>query len=353
MPVDPLLFQPRFEEKIWGGRRLHTLLDKALPPGVPIGESWELSAVENSETVVTSGILAGRSLGSLFEESPYELVGAAASNYPAFPLLIKFIDANDRLSIQVHPDDRSARGRYREPFGKTECWYIVDAGKNGQLGLGFKRTLTQNDLREAVATGEIEQLLNTVRVKTGEVYFVPAGTVHTILDDLVIYEVQQNSNTTFRLYDWKRTDSSGNPRPLHIDEAVNAADLAFRQSYRITPLHLDTPDYRHCIRVACPYFALEEYFTEAAAVIKLSPKKSCRIVTLLAGGADLAWEGGNRALATGSTVLIPAALENCIVYAKVGCRFLLTTIPDIKDEIEKPLREAGFSPEAIASLGSG
>lgn len=350
IPAEPFYFRPRFEEKIWGGERLGTLFGKSFAPGTTVGESWELSAVKNAGTVVASGNHAGQSLETLYSIAPEALVGPAAAQNHEFPLLVKFIDAHDRLSVQVHPDDVFARERFGEPFGKTECWYIADAGTSGALAVGFKKSVSRKELRDAVESGEVEQLLNIVEVKTGEVYFIPARTVHAILNDVVIYEVQQNSNTTLRLYDWKRTDAAGNPRPLHIEDAVAVADLGARESYRIEPLALPSKGYHHSVRVACEYFALEEYSTETAGAIALERRSSCGILTFLEGPARLEWSGGGSAVCKGDTVLLPAAMGAAAVTATAGCRFLLTTIPALQTEIIKPLEEARFTSVQIAQL---
>jgi mannose-6-phosphate isomerase len=349
----PLFFHPQLKEKIWGGERLGTHFGKAIAPGSTIGESWELSAITNSGTVVATGSYAGTSLEALYTADPEALVGSIASRVYQFPLLIKFIDAHDRLSVQVHPDDTFARERFGEPFGKTECWYIADAGKTGSLAIGFKRSVTRDDLRSALTGGAIEDLLNIVKVSTGEVYFIPARTVHAILEDVVVYEVQQSSDTTLRLYDWMRTDTSGKLRPLHIDDAVAVTDLAVRESYRIEPLTIHNEGYRHSVRVACNYFALEEFVAEKSVSIDLEPRTSCRILTFLADGAELKWGGGAGSVNNGNTVLLPAAMGAVTVHAPAGCRFLMTTIPDLQTEIVSPLEEARFNLEQIARLGGG
>ena len=354
LPPAPLSFNPHYEEKIWGGRRLATHLGKDLPEKGTFGESWELSAVKDAQTFVSDGPLGDTSLGTLYANSPVELVGRHAAAYPGFPLLIKFIDAHDRLSIQVNPDDRTARERYGEPFGKTECWYIVDAGTNGKIGIGLRKQLTRKELRESAESGAIEDLLNTVRVKTGEIYFIPAGTIHAILGDLLIYEVQQNSNTTFRLYDWKRTDAAGKPRPLHLHDSVACADLTANKNYLIEPVELYSETYRRMLRVACSYFAIEEFITKRQTRLKLDPVASCRIITVLSGSISLHWTSGSRTAKQGQTLLLPAILSDMMVDTlEDGCRFLLTIIPAGYDEFAARLIGKGCTSEQIAALRYG
>jgi mannose-6-phosphate isomerase len=350
LPIEPLFLIPQFKETIWGGQRLKNRFGKLLPTDCLIGESWEISAVAHSETAVASGFFQGQNLSTIFNKAPFELVGAPADIYPYFPLLIKFIDANDRLSIQVHPDDRNARERYGEPFGKTECWYVVDAGKKGSLGIGFKHALSRSELRDALETGSIEQLLNCVNVRTGEVYFIPAGTVHAIMGDLLIYEVQQSSNTTLRLYDWKRTNASGQSRKLHIDEAVEVADLSCRENYRIEPLEITSSEYLHRVRIACRYFTLEEYYCTKSTSIPLAARNTFQVVTILDGDCNLTWNSKFKNVEKGATILIPAILKDCAIQCMNECRFLTTSIPDLDHDVVAPLVRAGFSVKQITAI---
>ncbi len=349
LPLEPLFFLPRFEEKLWGGRRLETIFGKILPPGLRIGESWELSAVKDRQTMVASGPCAGESLDGIFNRASRELAGPDANRFSRFPLLVKFIDAHDRLSIQVHPDDESARLRYAEPFGKTECWFVAEAGKKAMLGIGLNRNMTTPELHKAAETGEIKKLLRTFFVRTGEIYFIPAGTIHAIMDDVLVYEVQQNSDITLRLFDWNRLDSSGHTRRLHIEEAVAVANLSYRESYRIEPLTIKESPYLHRIRVASPYFALEE-FKGGQCKIPVERRRSFRIITFFGDSAELRWDGGNRSVVKGTTVLIPAAMGRVTVHGEGTNHFLMTTIPDLQHEISEPLTKAGFSPSRIDLL---
>lgn len=347
---EPLFFSPWFEEKIWGGTRLETLFGKSIPQDRLIGESWELSAIEDKDTAVAAGELKGKTLEAVYEQAPLELAGPCCAQSPVFPLLIKFIDANDHLSIQVHPDDKTARSLYGAPFGKTECWYVAHAGEDGSLGIGFKKSLTRKKLRLAIGNGTIESLLNIVPVKTGEVFFIPAGTVHAILGDVVIYEVQQSSDITLRLYDWNRTDASGRARKLHVEEAVAVADCRAGNIYRIEPLEQVRTGYSHSIRVVCPYFALEEYASNESVTIDLPQKSSFQIVTCISGVAKILYGDSASCVTTGSTALLPAAQKEWHVRCEQNCRFLLTTIPDIDREIVGPLLQANFSSRQIAAI---
>jgi mannose-6-phosphate isomerase len=351
LSAEPLFFHPHYEEKIWGGRKLSSLFGRVLPSEKTIGESWELSAIGGASTTIAKGDLAGMPLDQLYRQASEPLNGPVAAGGTAFPLLVKFIDAHERLSVQVHPDDRLARELFGEPFGKTECWYVADAGTYGALAVGLKKEVTEDELRVAAKSGAIEQLLNIVPVKNGEVYFIPATTIHAILGDVVIYEVQQSSDTTLRLYDWKRTDASGLPRPLHLDDAVRVADRSSRQSYLIDPLALPAEGYVHNIRIACSHFALEEFIVpDGGGTVRIAPRASCRILTILDGDLRLDWESGATPVKKGETVVLPAILGEVSVTGSEACCFLMTTVPDLQREIVGQLEEARYTPPRIRQL---
>lgn len=346
----PLIFTPYLSETIWGGQRLSTRLGKKLPPDTLIGESWELSALAGRETIVADGPLKGIALGTLFTQNATSLVGPHISGSVSFPLLVKFIDARDRLSIQVHPDDSYARSRLGQPYGKTECWYIVDAGTDGTLGIGFKEDVTEKQLRYAIEKNTIGQLLNTVKVRSGEVFFIPAGTVHSILADLLIYEIQQSSDVTFRLYDWQRKDADGNSRPLSIDEGIAATTFLKRDTYRIDPLAIPHKQYRHAVRALCDFFVLEEFNCDHPASFILPMRSSCRILSVLRGSMEIAGEGFMRKIRKGTTFLLPASCASVTFYTAEHCHFLMTSIPDGKNDIVAELEKVGYTSEEINSL---
>ena len=351
VPPEPLFFRPHLKNKIWGGERLRTMFGKDVASGSSVGESWELSAIENSPTTAAGGGFTGQPLDAIYSAAPAAIAGSMHAQFSVFPLLIKFIDAHDRLSVQVHPDDRFARERFGLPFGKTECWYIADTGKSGSIAVGFKENVSRSVLREAVASGRVEELLNIVPVKKGEVYFIPAGTVHSILSDVVVYEVQQSSDITLRLYDWMRVDGAGNPRPLHLDEAVAVADISGPKNYRIEPLTYPSGEYRHSVRVACKYFAVEEFLLEQVKSVSLNPRSSFRVLTFMQGEGELLWDKGRHAVYKGNTLLLPATMGIVSVHTAAGCSFLMTTVPALQHEIVQPLLEARFTPQQIACLG--
>ena len=216
----PLKFKPIYKQVIWGGSRLHDYLGK---PAVPekTGESWEISGVSGDVSVVAEGFLKGNTLEELIEVYMGDLVGDMV--YDAFgtefPILVKFIDANDNLSVQVHPDDEYA-AEYHGKKGKTEMWYIVHAEKDASLISGFNRDVDEKKFMDHLKGGKLAEILNTVAVEKGDVFFLPAKRVHAIGSGIVLAEIQQTSDLTYRIYDWERVGADGKPRELHLDHAL-------------------------------------------------------------------------------------------------------------------------------------
>ena len=214
----PLKFNPILKERIWGGRRLTELFGKALPPGVRIGESWELADLPNDKSIIANGELAGMTIGGVANRYPGEIMGNERFIGP-FPLLVKFLDAEDVLSVQVHPDEETCRRMGRgEP--KTECWYIVAAEPGAVIYKGLKKGVNRTELEAAIASGTVADTLMNVEVAAGQCHMLPAGTPHAIGAGLVVAEIQTPSDTTYRVFDWGRVDEAGRPRQLHIAEAV-------------------------------------------------------------------------------------------------------------------------------------
>ena len=225
MKLYPLKFTPILKEKIWGGNALNNIFSKS-SSGNKLGESWELSGYRGDESVVSNGILAGKTLTELIEIYKGELVGS--ENYKkyslSFPLLFKLIDANENLSIQVHPGDEIADKRHNS-FGKTEMWYVIDAEPGAELIIGFLKDCSRSEYLDALAVGEVESLLQKVAVSKGDVFYIPAGLVHAIGKGVVVAEIQQSSDITYRIYDYKRTDEKGNERELHTEQALDVINF--------------------------------------------------------------------------------------------------------------------------------
>jgi mannose-6-phosphate isomerase len=248
----PLKFKTIYKDKIWGGHKIETYLHKDIGDLPNCGETWEISGVKSDVSVVDSGELAGQSLAGLLEKFQGELVGDKVYAHfgNIFPLLVKFIDANDDLSVQVHPDDKLAKERHNS-FGKTEMWYVIEADPGSTLITGFNREMNEQEYVDALNSGHIMDILNKEDVTAGEVYFLPAGRVHTIGKGLLIAEIQQTSDITYRIYDFDRVDDKGNKRELHTEEALAAIDYKHYDEYKT----LYTPQKDETVHVvSCPYF---------------------------------------------------------------------------------------------------
>jgi mannose-6-phosphate isomerase len=354
MPCDhglpPLIFEPIYKEKVWGGRALKKKLAKKIPHGATIGESWELSAVPGDESIALSAPYSGKTLPFIFKCEKERLVGNG--RFPFFPLLYKFIDSHEKLSIQVHPRDQAAQAGTPEVFGKTECWFVVDAKRDAHIICGFKKGVHLQDIKNALQKDKLPEVCNFVPVTSGDVVFVPGGIVHALLGNVLVYEVQQTSDTTFRLYDWGRIDKNGVSRPLHVQEALRSIDVNGHDRRAIAPVvAANEKGVYHAVRATCRYFALEEYRLAASRALALGPKNSFQVVTMLSG--ELAYPGasGDERLAKGQTALIPACLGPLPLQSEGPAHFLVSYVPDIKADIINPLLKKGVAKEAIAGLG--
>ena len=229
----PLKFDPIFKDKIWGGNKIKSILNKDCSPLPNCGETWELSSVDGNISVISNGWLRGTPLDAAIERFKNRLIGRTCyeKHGVLFPLLIKFIDANDDLSIQVHPNDALAKERHGS-FGKTEMWYVMQSDIGSSLISGFNQEMNREKYLDYFNTGRLTEILNRENVKQGDIFFVPAGRVHTIGKGLLIAEIQQTSDVTYRIYDFDRKDEQGNARELHLEEALDAIDYSFYDNYK-------------------------------------------------------------------------------------------------------------------------
>src|SRR3954468_15315363 len=228
----PFTFRPIFKERVWGGRALERLYGKNLPANVPIGESWEISDRPGDASVIANGPLAGKDLRWLMEHHERELLGDAESANGRFPLLIKILDAQEKLSLQVHPPAHKAAELKGD--AKTEAWYIADAAPGAELYVGLKPGVTWPEFETKIKTGSVAECFHRVPVKAGDTMFLPSGRVHAIGAGLVIFEIQQNSDTTYRVFDWNRKDASGKTRPLQVAESLECIDF---NDFEPEPIH--------------------------------------------------------------------------------------------------------------------
>ncbi|HLP40137.1 MAG TPA: type I phosphomannose isomerase catalytic subunit [Fibrobacteria bacterium] len=344
---EPLKLKPILMARLWGGDALFHRLGKGAKSGRNIGESWELSDRDGAASVVSEGPFAGQSLREIFPKHARDILGEQYSPAIAqFPLLYKFIDAKENLSVQVHPGEGSPLGE-----SKTECWYVLEAPPEANLILGMSGTGPRGEVLRALASRDCLTVLNRVPVKAGDLFFIPAGTVHAITAGLLLYEVQQNSDTTFRLYDWDRVDPSGKPRSLHVQEAFQVIDFRVHDKHRIRPLALPVRTHKEEVLVACRHFALKR-LTHCRHEVPLAARSRFRVVTAMRGSFTLAWDGGSASLALGETALVPAVCPNPRLAETVpGSEAVVSFLPDAREEIARPLLEAGHDPEAVRDLG--
>lgn len=340
----PLLLEPVFDPKIWGGRRLETVLGKALPNAEPIGEALE----SGDDAGVANGRFAGRTLGDLIECDAGALLGTrgleASAPFGTFPLLVKFIDAADVLSLQLHPDSEAAAALGKR--GKTEAWYIVRSEPGAALITGMSCKAEVDEVRQRIGDGTFEELLERRVVQLDDSLIVPAGTMHAIGAGVLLYEVQENSDITYRLYDWGRVDSQGRPRELHLEHALNSLRHD-RHAVVTQPLARD--DWREVL-AACRYFVLERWRIDGARRVSSTGNTSFRLLSCIAGEATiLAGDAAPLTLPLGCTVLLPADLPEVALDGRATV--LCSWIGDLVEDVARPLRAAGHSRNAIASLG--
>ncbi len=315
----PLTFQPRFKARVWGGRSLETIYGKRLPPGEPIGESWEITDRPGDESVVTNGPLAGRTLRTLMvEHGPAILGGAAPAAGNRFPLLCKILDARDKLSLQVHPPPRASS--LGDP--KTEMWYIAVADAGAELFVGLKAGVTRHVFEEAVRRGTVADCFHRLAVSAGDTKFLPSGRVHAIGAGLVIFEIQQNSDTTFRVHDWNRLGLDGKPRELHVSESLQSIDFD-----DVEPgLVLSQPVRQRgfVIRPLVAHRLFRTDLLEADGAGEWRPASNALRVLAVVNGT-VAVHGGSvsATLRAGDFCLLPASLTDTAIAAPAGARFLL------------------------------
>ncbi|WP_256014026.1 type I phosphomannose isomerase catalytic subunit [Desertivirga xinjiangensis] len=316
----PLKFKTIYKDKIWGGEKINTYLGKDFSPLPNCGETWEISGVKSDVSVVENGSLAGKSLDALLTSFKSELLGQKVYERfgDEFPLLVKFIDANDDLSIQVHPDDKLAKERHNS-FGKTEMWYVIQADEGATLISGFNQQTDENTYLEKLNTGKINDILNKEEVTAGDVFFLPAGRVHTIGKGLLIAEIQQTSDITYRIYDFDRVDDKGNKRELHTQEALAAIDYNVYPEYKsLYQKKVNEP----VEVVTCEYFTTNILeFTEATER-DYSAKDSFVIHVCVDGEYILECDDTKLKVKMGDSILIPATAGKVEMQTTSGFKIL-------------------------------
>lgn len=316
----PLKFKTIYKDKIWGGNKIKTYLGKDFSPLPNCGETWEISGVKSDVSVVDGGALQGSSLADLLEQYKDELVGKKiyAKFGNIFPLLVKFIDANDWLSIQVHPDDELAKKRHNS-FGKTEMWYIIESDPGSTLITGFNQQVDEKVYLEKLNSGHLDDILNKETANAGDVFFLPAGRVHTIGKGLLLAEIQQTSDITYRIYDFDRVDDKGNKRELHTEEALAAIDYTVYPDYKTQY----TPQKNEDVHiVTCPYFTTNVMDFTHGTTKDYSQLDSFVIHVCVEGAYTINYAGESYAVKMGECILLPNTVNNVEITTEAGFKIL-------------------------------
>lgn len=303
----PLKFNPIFKEKIWGGDKIRTVFGMDYAPLPNCGEAWVLSGYGQEISVVSNGFLAENQLDELIEVYMGDLVGEAVYEQYGnkFPLLIKILNSSDWLSIQVHPDDELAKSRHND-LGKTEMWYVASAETGAELISGFNREMDAAQYLSNLENGTIKQIMNYEKVKKGDVFFMPSGRVHALGPGLLIFEIQQTSDLTYRIYDFDRVDDKGNPRQLHTDLALDALDFAYHHSVRTDY----TPEFNRTVPIVeSKYFNTSMIHFDKPVVKDYSGIDSFVILQCAEGECLVEYDGGSATLKAGEVLLVPAIME--------------------------------------------
>jgi mannose-6-phosphate isomerase len=317
----PLRFHPILRRYLWGGRRLETLA-KSLGPGNDYAESWEIVDHGHDQSVVAEGPLAGHTLGELVRQHPRALLGRHAQA-GRFPLLFKFLDAHDRLSIQVHPDDARARRLDPPDLGKTEAWVILAAEPGSYLYAGLRPGIDRQTLEREVPRHTCELCVERIEPRAGDCYFLPAGVVHALGPGLLIAEIQQSSDTTYRLYDWNRVGPEGQPRKVHVEAALEAIDYAYGPVSAQQPQPTAQEQVERL--VACDKFILDRW--KLSGDLAAGGDDRCHILAVLDGAIDVAGDPAGRPLERGSITLLPAELGQVAVKARGSAVVLDAYLP--------------------------
>jgi mannose-6-phosphate isomerase len=299
----PLRFRPIFRQYLWGGRRLESSLGKSLPPGNDWAESWEMADHGADQSVVEFGPLAGSTLGELVRRHGGELFGRHHPR-PSFPLLLKFLDGNQTLSVQVHPDDAQAARLTPPDAGKTEAWLVIEAAPGSMIYAGLKPGVDRDQLAAAIQQGKCDDCLNAFQAKPGDCVFLPARTIHALGAGLLVAEIQQSSDTTYRLFDWNRTGPDGRPRTLHVEQGLAAVDFSRGP---VMPQRPQVTDRLQVSRlVDCDKFVWDRWMFDSP--MSAGGDDRCHILTVLEGAVRIEGDPAGTILPRGGSALLPASL---------------------------------------------
>ncbi|MEO9891730.1 type I phosphomannose isomerase catalytic subunit [Aurantibacter sp.] len=322
MNAYPLKFYPILKERLWGGKKLQTVLEKKINSDIT-GESWEVSTVEGDISTVANGSLLGKTLQELIEQNPEDLLGKSVYERfgKEFPILIKFIDAKLDLSIQLHPNDELAKERHNS-FGKTEMWYIMNADDDASLIVGFNKDVTKEEYAQSLEDDKLLELLNYEKVKEGDTFFINTGKIHAIGAGVMLAEIQQTSDITYRVFDFNRRDKEGNLRELHTEQALDAIDYQRKDDFKV--------DYAKEVNhvnemVDCPYFNTKYLNLSQDLNQDVTERDSFTIYMCVDGVATIESEGGSESIKKGETLLLPAKCATINIQT-TGAKLLEITI---------------------------
>jgi len=326
-PLYPLRFEPIYQYRLWGARRLAGLLSAPLPGDGPIGEAWLLSDRDDHASVVANGPLKGKTIGQLLQQSPEGILGKLAGRFSRFPLLLKFLDVRERLSVQVHPRDSDTDLIPKGETGKTEAWVVLEDGPESRIYAGLKPSTTADNLRDAIANGAVETHLASFVPNPGDSVLVRAGTVHA-LNDVVVFEVQENSDVTFRLYDWNHIDpKTGTHRPLQVDQALACIDFAQVEIGPVVSVVEEmTPALRERLFL-CDHFGVWRIRGESAPFTVGMPETP-RVLVCVTGEGQLKHGDANYAFSKGDVILLPAAVGTCACHPHGAVSLLEISLPE-------------------------
>lgn len=346
MKLEPFRIEPEFVPRIWGARLLDPLFPERSNLQVPIGEAW----LSGMACRIATGPFAGHKLSAAWEEMSPDWRGARLAAFKEFPILVKFIFPNDKLSIQVHPDDAYAAAHEQAAGGqgKTEMWHVIAADPGAQVRIGLKPGVDKQKFREALSAGTLEELLESWPVHAGDSFFVPAGTPHTIGPGMILCEVQEYSDLTYRVYDYGRVNAQGQPRELHIEKALAVMHFGRSNGGKTLAMPLRARGAQSVLLAACPYFAAERWEFAASAEMETNPEHF-DVLVILGGSGDFLQDGSLAAYQRGETWFVPAALGTLRLAPRENTVLLRAYVPDLA-ALKENLRREGANETMIARV---
>ena len=328
MLLYPLKFEPIYQYRLWGGRHLADLLTAPLPGNGPIGEAWILSDREDHQSLVANGPLKGQTINQLMEKEQEQLLGKLAGHFKRFPLLLKFLDVHEMLSVQVHPSDLNKDYLPVGEHGKTEAWVVLEAGPDSRIYAGLKPGTTADNLKQSLTNGTIADHLSYFTPKPGDGVFIPAGTVHSLGGDVVVFEVQQNSDVTFRLYDWNHIDKkTGKPRSLQVDQALACIDFTQSATKPVVPVVEAIAPVRKEMLFHCEHFDL--WRLQGQSPFTVGGIGVPRLLACTDGDGQIEYDGIIYIIGKGDVFLLPAGVGVCTLKPRKAVTLLEIALPGI------------------------